>query len=140
MPRTQPLFSPLLISHLRWPPFRQASLGWKFIISLIQMRIVLIRADITYTERGKWSPMKSDRRGKASDVLAPALVIHTDIIAAKARGIYVKGVGSRRYMDFSSGLATANTGHNHPHVTKAISEQAKNLLHAGGIFYHEPLI
>ncbi|MGO9952222.1 MAG: aspartate aminotransferase family protein [Dissulfurispiraceae bacterium] len=84
--------------------------------------------------------MKRDLIGKAKDVLTPALVIHTDIIAKKARGIYVTDIENRRYMDFTSGLATVNTGHNHPHITKAIKEQARDLIHAGGIFYHKPLI
>ncbi len=84
--------------------------------------------------------MKIDPSGKTSAVLTSALVIHTDILATKARGIYVRDASGRRYMDFTAGLATVNTGHNHPRVIKAIMDQSRNLIHAGGIFYHEPLV
>ncbi len=60
--------------------------------------------------------MKIDPSGKASAALTSALVIHTGILAAKARGIYDRDAGGRRYMDFIAGLATVNTGHNHPTI------------------------
>ena len=58
--------------------------------------------------------MKIDPYGKSSAAVTSTLVIHTGIMAAKVRGIYVRDAGGRRYMDFTAGLATANTGHNHP--------------------------
>lgn len=76
---------------------------------------------------------------RAKEVLTPALRIHTDIVVRKARGIYVEDSGGKRYMDFTSGLATANTGHNHPRVVEAIKTQAESLIHSGCIFYYEPL-
>jgi 4-aminobutyrate aminotransferase len=84
--------------------------------------------------------MKADLTTKVSELLASALVFHTGLLAKKARGIYVKDSSGRRFMDFSSGLATVNTGHNHPRVVKAISDQSRDLIHSGGIFYHEPLL
>jgi 4-aminobutyrate aminotransferase len=84
--------------------------------------------------------MKIDPCEKASAELTSALVIHTGITAAKARGMYVSDAGGRRYMDFTAGLATVNTGHNHPRIIKAIMDQSRDLIHAGGIFYHEPLV
>ncbi|MEW6666514.1 MAG: aspartate aminotransferase family protein [Thermodesulfobacteriota bacterium] len=77
---------------------------------------------------------------RAREVLAPALVIHTDIVVKSGRGIYVEDVSGRRYMDFTSGLATTNTGHNHPRVVAAIREQAERFLHSGCIFHYEPLV
>lgn len=69
--------------------------------------------------------------------LAPALVFHTDIIVKKAQGIYVESADGKRYMDFSSGLATANLGHCHPGVLKAAREQMDSLVHSGCIFRYE---
>jgi 4-aminobutyrate aminotransferase len=57
-----------------------------------------------------------------------------------ARGIYVEDGTGKRFMDFSSGLATANIGHNHPKVVEAIKKQADSLIHSGCIFYYEPLV
>lgn len=77
---------------------------------------------------------------KAKELLTPALVIHTDIVAKKAQGIHVEDINGRHYMDFTSGLATANIGHNHPKVVEAIKNQAEAFIHSGCIFYYEPLI
>jgi len=81
-----------------------------------------------------------DLVSKAKNALTTALVVHTDIVAKKARGIYVTGQTGRKYMDFTAGLATAGTGHNHPRITAAIIDQAKSIVHTGGIYYHKPLI
>ncbi len=81
-----------------------------------------------------------DYLGRAKEVLTSALVIHTGIVAKKGRGIYVEDLEGRRYMDFTSGLATVNLGHNHPGVVEAIKRQAEDFIHSGCIFYYEPLI
>jgi 4-aminobutyrate aminotransferase len=83
--------------------------------------------------------MERDIIRLVKETVTPALVIHTDIIARKAEGIYVEDINGDRYMDFTSGLATTNTGHNHPAVVEAIRNQAGDLLHSGGIFYHKQL-
>lgn len=74
---------------------------------------------------------------KAEAHLTPALVFHTDIVAKRAKGIYVTGSNGRTYMDFASGLAVVNTGHCHPRVTKAAKAQMDRLVHSGCIFYYE---
>ncbi len=81
-----------------------------------------------------------DHVERAREVLTNALVIHTGILAKKADRIYVEDISGRRYMDFTSGLATTNIGHNHPAVVEAIRKQAEALIHSGCIFYYEPLI
>ncbi|HXX53079.1 MAG TPA: aspartate aminotransferase family protein [Thermodesulfovibrionales bacterium] len=77
---------------------------------------------------------------KARTLLTPALRIHTDIVVRKATGIYVEDSEGRQYMDFTSGLATTNIGHNHPRVIDAIKTQAESLVHSGCIFHYEPLV
>ncbi|GAB4409218.1 MAG: aspartate aminotransferase family protein [Thermodesulfovibrionales bacterium] len=84
--------------------------------------------------------MGSDLVGRAKEVLTPALLIHTDIVVKKAQGVYVEDVHGRQYMDFTSGLATTNIGHNHLEVVEAIKRQAEAFIHSGCIFYYEPLI
>ncbi|MDA8432696.1 MAG: aspartate aminotransferase family protein [Nitrospiraceae bacterium] len=81
-----------------------------------------------------------DHVARARGALTNALVIHTDILAKKAERIYIEDADGRRYMDFTSGLATTNIGHNHPAVAEAIKRQAEDLIHSGCIFYYEPLL
>ncbi len=84
--------------------------------------------------------MDADRLRNAREHLTPALVIHTDLLVRRAEGATVEDQSGRRYLDFTSGLATTNTGHNHPRVVEAVRRQAERLLHGGCMFYHEPLL
>ena len=82
----------------------------------------------------------NERIARAREHLTDALIIHTDILVHKAEGVTVEDVNGKRYLDFTSGLATTNTGHNHPAVVAAIRDQASSFLHSGCIFYYEPLL
>ncbi|MBF0505746.1 MAG: aspartate aminotransferase family protein [Nitrospirae bacterium] len=73
------------------------------------------------------------------EAITPALVVHANIAVKKASGIYLDDIDGNRYMDFTSGLATTNTGHNHPAVVEAIRDQAGDLIHSGCMFYHKRL-
>jgi len=84
--------------------------------------------------------VEDDLIKRAGEVLTAALVMHTDVVAARAQGIYVEDSHGKKYMDFSSGLATTNTGHNHPRVVEAIKKQAEAFIHSGCIFRYESLI
>ncbi len=77
---------------------------------------------------------------RAREVLTNALFIHTGIVAKKGSGIYVEDISGKRYIDFTSGLATVNVGHNHPGVVEAIKRQAEDFIHSGCIFHYESLV
>ena len=47
----------------------------------------------------------------------------------KAEGIYLYGPDGRRYLDLISGIAVSNTGHRHPEIIKAITDQLEKHLH-----------
>jgi 4-aminobutyrate aminotransferase len=81
-----------------------------------------------------------DLTQKARRLLTPALLFHTELVVAKAEGAYVEMTNGKRYLDFSSGVATTNIGHCHPKVLEAVSKQTERLIHAGGVYLHEPLI
>jgi 4-aminobutyrate aminotransferase len=89
---------------------------------------------------GEGANVMSDVVSRAKEVLTSALIIHTDIVVKRASGIYVEDVSGRRFMDFTSGLATTNIGHNHPLVIEAIKKQAEAFIHSGCIFHYEPLV
>jgi 4-aminobutyrate aminotransferase len=58
-----------------------------------------------------------------------------------ASGCYLYDKLGRAYLDFSAGIAVASTGHCHPAVVKAISDQASTLIHAciGVGYYDAPI-
>ncbi len=82
------------------------------------------------------STIKNGFIERARKHFTPALVFHTDIVVKKASGIYVEGMDGKTYMDFSSGLATANIGHCPPEVVDAAKAQTEKLIHSGCIFYY----
>ena len=64
----------------------------------------------------------------------------TGLTVTRAEGLYVYATDGRRYMDFTSGHAVCNIGHNHPAVVEAVKAQAGDLIHAGSIFYYPSLL
>jgi 4-aminobutyrate aminotransferase/(S)-3-amino-2-methylpropionate transaminase len=51
------------------------------------------------------------------------------VYAQRAENAEIWDVEGRRYVDFASGIAVLNTGHRHPGVVAAVTEQLKNLMH-----------
>jgi acetylornithine/N-succinyldiaminopimelate aminotransferase len=48
--------------------------------------------------------------------------------------VYLFGENGERYLDFASGIAVNLLGHGHPHLTKAIQEQAATLIHVSNLY------
>jgi acetylornithine/N-succinyldiaminopimelate aminotransferase len=49
-------------------------------------------------------------------------------------GMYLYGEGGEKYLDFAAGIAVNILGHGHPHVTKAIQDQAATLVHVSNLY------
>lgn len=77
---------------------------------------------------------------RSKDLLTPALMFHTELTVKKAEGAYIETTDHKRFLDFSSGVATTNIGHCHPKVVEAVRKQLERLIHGGGVYLHEPLI
>jgi acetylornithine/N-succinyldiaminopimelate aminotransferase len=60
------------------------------------------------------------------------------ITIVRGEGCYLYDDAGRRYLDFIAGIAVCALGHCHPWITEAISEQARTLVHASNLYYHEP--
>ncbi|MCS6827767.1 MAG: acetyl ornithine aminotransferase family protein [Caldilinea sp.] len=60
-----------------------------------------------------------------------------DFVMSHGLGSQVWDVDGNRYLDFMSGIAVNATGHSHPHVVRAIQEQAEKFLHISSDYYHE---
>lgn len=78
---------------------------------------------------------------RAQRVFPPAAGRSTKLGVVRAEGAYVYTEDGRRYLDFASGVAVANTGHNHPAVVKAAAEQLERAIHVGhNVAYYEPYV
>lgn len=77
-----------------------------------------------------------------SDLLAPTMAKdHPNLPVVKEEGCYYYGLDGKTYLDFTSGIATANTGHRHPKVVQAIKDAADQLMHGpSGVIMYESIL
>src|SRR5437879_5866007 len=59
------------------------------------------------------------------------------IVAERGEGVWIYASNGDRYLDLYGGHAVAGTGHCHPHVVKAIRQQADKLLFYSNLVYSE---
>jgi len=64
----------------------------------------------------------------------------TPVMLVEGAGCRVTDSNGRTYLDFIGGLAACCLGHGHAGLAKAISDQAKKLIHVSNLFYIEPQI
>ena len=64
----------------------------------------------------------------------------TDLQVVSGHGCRVVDVHGVEYLDFTAGIAAASTGHAHPKVVKAISDQAARFVHAQQNVYTHDLL
>ena len=57
-----------------------------------------------------------------------------DITFEYGKGVYLFSSDGRKYMDFGSGIAVSSVGHSHPHLVKAIQNQAGKVLHYSNLY------
>jgi 4-aminobutyrate aminotransferase len=62
---------------------------------------------------------------------------YTDLGVVKGEGCYLYTDDGRKVLDFASGVAVTNLGHNHPAVVEAAKKQLEQLIHGGHlvVFY-----
>lgn len=59
------------------------------------------------------------------------------LVAEKGFGVWIEDVDGNLFLDCNAGVAVCSTGHCHPEIVKAISDQAANLIHMCGTdFYY----
>jgi acetylornithine/N-succinyldiaminopimelate aminotransferase len=52
----------------------------------------------------------------------------------RGEGVWLYGEQGEKYLDFASGIAVNLLGHGHPHLTRAIQEQAATLIHVSNLY------
>src|SRR6201982_4310820 len=59
------------------------------------------------------------------------------VVAERGEGVWIYASDGERYLDLYGGHAVAGTGHCHPHVVRAIREQAEKMLFYSNLVYSE---
>lgn len=59
------------------------------------------------------------------------------IALEKGKGCWVWDFDGNKYLDFTTGIAVSNLGHNHPNIKKALVEQLNKIVHCSNLFYSE---
>lgn len=57
-----------------------------------------------------------------------------DLAFERGEGVWLTSTTGERYLDFTSGIAVNALGHAHPHLAKAIADQAHKLIHVSNLF------
>ncbi len=58
-----------------------------------------------------------------------------EIMITRGSGCTVTDADGKQYLDLVAGIAVCSTGHCHPKVVKAISNQAESLIHCSNLYY-----
>ena len=77
----------------------------------------------------------------AAKTAAAALSTHVmgtygrqDVVFETGEGAWITSTTGERYLDFASGIAVNSLGHAHPHLVKALTEQAQKLWHTSNLY------
>src|SRR5205085_8001069 len=85
-------------------------------------------------------PTSAQWLARDAAALAGVLPRITDVVAVRGEGSWLWDADGRRYLDFGSGIAVTNTGHCHPKVVEAITEQAATLIHTSVVAHPTGMI
>lgn len=78
---------------------------------------------------------------RAAKVIAPAAAHATALGVVRGEGSYLYDENGKKYLDFASGVAVCNVGHNHPAVVAAVHKQVDELIHGGhNVVYYETYV
>ncbi len=58
----------------------------------------------------------------------------SEVRPVRGEGCYLIGERGERYLDFAAGIAVNALGHGHPHLVKAIADQAATLMHVSNLY------
>lgn len=70
--------------------------------------------------------------------ISPSYTRVYPLVAVKGKGASITDIDGNTFLDFSSGIGVTITGHCHPEVVRAISRQAKELIHMSGTDFYYP--
>lgn len=87
-------------------------------------------------------PRSETIRRKQKELLFPNVGTYYQepLVVESGKGMFVKDVEGREYLDFFGGILTVSVGHCHPYVTEAVIEQQKKLVHVSTLYPTVPQI
>jgi acetylornithine/succinyldiaminopimelate/putrescine aminotransferase len=59
---------------------------------------------------------------------------------ARGEGVTLWDSYGNEYLDFLAGISVCNTGHCHPRVVAAITQQCRSLLHVSNLYFNRPMV
>lgn len=62
-----------------------------------------------------------------------------ELVFERGEGVYLYAKDGARYLDFAAGIAVNSLGHSHPHLVKALQDQARKLWHVSNLYQIEGL-
>src|SRR5438067_506001 len=74
------------------------------------------------------------------EVISPSYTRSYPFVMDRGKGCMVWDVDGNRYIDFTAGVATLNTGHCHPQVVQAVKDQAEQYIHMAGTDFYLPVV
>ena len=57
-----------------------------------------------------------------------------DVVFARGDGAYLYDTEGKKYLDFTTGIATVCLGHSHPHMVEELQRQAATLVHTSNLY------
>src|SRR5580698_8519496 len=94
-------------------------------------------ASVEPAPNGRGRVIHWKQRNNGQNLMIPALLpnyARADLAFERGEGAWLWTVDGRRLLDFGSGIATASLGHGHPHLVKAIAEQAAKVMHTSNLY------
>jgi 4-aminobutyrate aminotransferase-like enzyme len=81
-------------------------------------------------------------RRKQKELLFPNVSTYYEnaLVVDSAKGMFVRDLEGREYLDFFGGILTVSVGHCHPRVTEAAVEQQKKLVHVSTLYVTAPQV
>jgi 4-aminobutyrate aminotransferase len=82
-------------------------------------------------------PLAVDLIERDAHALSPSFTRPYPFVMERGEGCWATDVDGNVFLDFTAGIAVNTTGHSHPRVVQAITEQAERFLHMSGTdFYY----
>jgi acetylornithine/N-succinyldiaminopimelate aminotransferase len=80
--------------------------------------------------------VSASRRQEPPMAITPLMPVYprSPVRPVRGEGVYLYGDKGEQYLDFASGIAVNLLGHGHPHLTRAIQEQAATLIHVSNLY------
>jgi len=81
-------------------------------------------------------------RRKQKELLFPNVSTYYQeaLVVDSAKGMFVRDIEGREYLDFFGGILTVSVGHSHPRVTQAVVEQQNKLVHVSTLYSTVPQV